>query len=146
MSKIASILVLGFGLAVSTPGSAQDRAFTAEDYAQCLSNAARKLELSGESASDVSIAAERVCRAMGPRRTDSNVMGELTDDDRKSILALLRSDLQEEIIRYVVEVRACRKDKVCAPSSIRPIPVSEAVVYLMSPGLPKKLSPRLPKK
>jgi hypothetical protein len=101
-------------------------------HAKCMVVAARDFERSGESAEAVSTAVVNQCRGLEPRATTTNIMGQLTTDDRTEVLETIRASLRENVVRYVVQYRACEKKRGCNLDEVPIVAPSRALEYLAS--------------
>lgn len=109
----------------STPLSAQD-------HANCLTGAALKMEASGESAGDVAVAAVYACRSLEPKATESNVAGQMSAAALNDTMEKLRISFHARVLQFLIDYRACKRTKGCAPSSVAAIKPFAAVEYILS--------------
>lgn len=103
------------------------------EHAKCLTAAAKDFETSGESASDIAIAVVNLCRSFEPKPSASNVLGQLSDENQRSVMVTLRSTMRDNVIFFIVNYRTCENRKGCDLNALDPVVPSKALEYMAGP-------------
>lgn len=125
------MIQLIFALALTAQAAGEPRTI---NHAKCINVAAKRFEISGERAADVATAVEKVCRGLEPQPDKKNVIGQLTEKDRQSALAVVRDAIRDSVTVFVVEYRTCRNTKGCDLKGVDIVTPSRALEYMASDG------------
>lgn len=123
------MIQLIFALAVAAQATGEPRTI---NHAKCINVAAKRFEASGERSADVATAVEKICRGLEPQPDKKNIIGQLTEKDRQSSLAIVRDAIRDSVTVFIVEYRACKNTKGCDLRSVDIVTPSRALEFMAS--------------
>lgn len=104
-------------LAIALQATPADDA--APRYSQCLWDAARDLEPSGEPTVGVVDAAFSACRSAEPQAGPGSRLASLNSEGQQRVLGEMAALLREDLGLYVMRLRACRNTAGCDLTTVR---------------------------
>lgn len=90
------------------------------DFIYCVSDAAERLDPSGEPVSVVVDAALVECRPMEAKPAPGSPLASLTLEQQQNILRQMRETVGEGVRKRLVALRACRNTPDCDAASVAP--------------------------
>lgn len=88
-------------------------------YSQCLWDAARDLEPSGEPTAGVVDAAFSACRSAEPQIRPGSRLASLNSEGQQRVLGEMAALVREDLGLFVMRLRACRNTAGCDLSTVR---------------------------